>query len=1019
MRTNGLGRISALLIVLSWSCPPAHAQEASPAPRFAPAKAADSSYAKEPYVFEFIDNTVKYEADGKGQRELSFRARIQSESAVREFGLLTYPFDSSFEALDVLYVRVRKPDGTTLETPPSEVQEIDSAVSREAPMYTDTREKHIAVKSLGVGDILEAHIRWTIHDPIAPGHFWLDHSFFTAGICLQETLKIDVPSIPLAKLRYTEAPTSEESAGRRVYTFKRSNLTHPDESKKIPDWEKNSHGAPLPDVDLSSFTSWADVGAWYGSLQQAKVVVTPEIQAKAGELTKGKSTEEEKLQAIYEFVSARFRYIGIDLGIGRYAPHTAAEVLVNRYGDCKDKHTLFAALLEAAGITSYPALISSKLKLDPSFPSMSVFDHVITAIPRGDSFLFLDTTPEVAPFGLLVQSLRDHQALVIPSSGAARLVTTPQDPPFPNYERVRIEASIDDQGTLDAKMRFEDRGDGEVALRLAYRATPQNRWQELTQLMMARLGFGGTVSDVSVAEPEDTSKPFWMSFSYHRTDYPDWKNHRVVFLSPPILIPDLTEEQKLSTEPLPLGALQEVTYDSSLKFPKGYAPMSPDKVEEKTDFAQYSATYNVEDDVLHGTVHFKTLLHEIPGSERTRFSSLTKTIDETVRRYVFLAGPWLAGDTNGPTLSGFLASRPEYVIPALEKEVADDPQNKAVLISLSEAYRRTGRAKDGVPLLEKAIANDPENSDDLHLALAETYLTVPDADKALQHFQEYLGDQPTPRELNEVAYALGDAGVRLLEAATFSRKGIDTLSADTMDVDPHNVDHGDFELMEELAADWDTFGWIKFRNGDFATAEKFLEAAWELGQFPAIGEHLVETYEKTGKPLKAAVVCNMTDALVKSTLLSPDSRLRDTVAQEMKRLSPSLESARQSGFFGTHSAQGQVALLDMRTLEITLPFKLQADSANATFVLSFTNGDKLVSAFFESGSNELRGAAKTLASAKYFQSFPDDRPARIVRKLHLNCSRYSSRCTGLIATVGEAASNPAMNMVPVPLAPPQ
>jgi uncharacterized protein DUF3857 len=45
--------------------------------------------------------------------------RIQSESAVRELGLLTYSFASSFETLDVVYVRVRKPDGSVVETPSS------------------------------------------------------------------------------------------------------------------------------------------------------------------------------------------------------------------------------------------------------------------------------------------------------------------------------------------------------------------------------------------------------------------------------------------------------------------------------------------------------------------------------------------------------------------------------------------------------------------------------------------------------------------------------------------------------------------------------------------------------------------------------------------------------------------------------------------------------------------------------------------------------------------------------------
>jgi hypothetical protein len=141
----------------------------------------------------------------------------------------------------------------------------------------------------------------------------------------------------------------------------------------------------------------------------------------------------------------------VNLGLSRYTPHAAADVLSNRYGDCRDKHTLFAALLQAVGIPAAPALISSVYRVDPSFASPSLFDHVITAIPRGSSFLFLDTTPEVAPLGLLRANLRGRQALVMPPGAPAKLVVTPADPPFRQYETVHFESTIDSQGTLDAK----------------------------------------------------------------------------------------------------------------------------------------------------------------------------------------------------------------------------------------------------------------------------------------------------------------------------------------------------------------------------------------------------------------------------------------------------------------------------------------------------------------------------------------------------------------------------------------
>ncbi len=389
----GLGRSPALflaLVFLPMCGGPAGGQESSAIPNTHSTTSAkppgnENNDASEPYVFDLIQKRVVFEADGKGYRDFVARVHIKSESAVREFGLLTYPFASSFESLEVIYARVRKPDGSVVETPASDIQELDSGVSREAPMYTDQREKHIAIKSLSAGDVLELHVRWTIHDPIAPEHFWFDHNFFREGVCLKEILEIDVPrNLPVQLRNSDPQPSVRDDAARRVYTFENVNLKKREESK-IPAWEKNFRGIPPPDVQVSSFSSWKEVGDWFDAMAKPKAAVSAEIRSKAEELTKNKTTDDEKIRALYEFVSSRFRYIGIDLGLSRYTPHSAAEVMVNRYGDCKDKHILFAALLKVVNVAAYPVLISSGYRIDPSFPSPGLFDHVITAIPQGES----------------------------------------------------------------------------------------------------------------------------------------------------------------------------------------------------------------------------------------------------------------------------------------------------------------------------------------------------------------------------------------------------------------------------------------------------------------------------------------------------------------------------------------------------------------------------------------------------------------------------------------------------------
>ncbi len=276
-----------------------------------------------------------------------------------------------------------KTDGSVVPTPAENTQDMAAQITREAPFYSDLREKHIAVKGLSVGDVLEFQVRWHGTKPLIPGQFWYAYNFSHDGIILQEQLRISVPRGRPVKWKSPDVkPAIAEEDARRLFTWTSSQLEHKSSEQEKADQQQKFYQAtrgqlPPADVQFSSFQSWEEVGRWYGGLQQERVNPTPEIQAKAAELTKGATDDDAKLRAIYKYVSTDFRYIGIAFGIGRYQPHTAVEVLSNQYGDCKDKHTLLASLLDAAGIKAYPALINSPHDLDPDVPSPGQFDHVM------------------------------------------------------------------------------------------------------------------------------------------------------------------------------------------------------------------------------------------------------------------------------------------------------------------------------------------------------------------------------------------------------------------------------------------------------------------------------------------------------------------------------------------------------------------------------------------------------------------------------------------------------------------
>lgn len=961
-----------------------------------------ADYAKEPYVFELIEEKARFEGDGTGQHQLSVRVRVQSESAVRELGLLVYPYKSAFESLELTYARVLKPDGTMVVTPSSEVQDLDSAVSREAPMYTDQREIHLPIKSLSVGDVLEYSVRWTIHDPITPGHFTYTTSLFHQGVCLKQTLEISVPHGVPVKIRTTSnAPSTRDEGGRTYYSFQSANLQTPQKSK-IPDWEKDFHGLEPPDIQISSFPSWESVGSWFNSLQQPKLLVTPEIRARAEQLTKDKITDDEKIHAIYDFVSTRFRYIGVDLGMGRYAPHAAADVLANRYGDCKDKHTLFASLLQAAGIPAYPALISSKYRLAPDFPSISLFDHVITAIPRGDSFLFLDTTPEVAPFGTLLASLRDRQALVIPPNAPSRLVTTPADSLVPSAEFVRIEGSLDSKGTLDAKFSIDERGDGEIILRSAFRATPQNNWQELAQNLAQRMGFGGTVSDVAITSPEDTSKPLHLAFTYHRTDFPDWKNRRIVLPTPYFFLPELTEEQKQSKEPLPLGSPQEITYDTTVKLPDGFTAVLPDEVTRKPGFGSFTAHYTAAKNAVHGVLHLQLSSREIPGDQRGTYDDFAKTVRETPSHYIFVKGdfPAEASGENGLSIMGSgRGGSPDQLLSMLEGMASANPNNEQLRAALVERYLDTSQPEKALAFLDKVLASSPDPDGDAlsNYLYGKTYLAMKDKAKAYTFYQKAMADDPEPLLLNNVAWDLNEMDAHSKEALDYSTRAVEGIAKKTMDASAEDAEPSDFQLMPQLAASWDTLGWIYFRSNDLPAARKYLEAAWQLSLAPTEGEHLVELYEKAGETRKAAAICSM--ALAGNA--PPGTYNKLSAAWVRLKSFAKLRGGQTSA--EAASSEGSLALSDARTVKIPFHPKLQGNSRSASVVLSLTNGPKVDNVTIVSGADELRNAVADIAAAKYPQTFPGDSATRILRKATLSCSIYTKECLLILLPIQDAA----------------
>ncbi len=191
------------------------------------APAASADYSQEPFVVEQLATAALFETDGTGRRETRLRVLVKTDLGVEQWGQLVLGYNSGNEKLEIPYVRVRKADGSVVTAGPEAVQDLTPSITRDAPMYTDYREKHVTVPALRPGDTLEYSVVTTTHTSLAPGQFWWEYDFVDRAIVLDEQVELNVPKDKpfTLKTRPGFDPKITEEGDRKIYRWKSSHLT--------------------------------------------------------------------------------------------------------------------------------------------------------------------------------------------------------------------------------------------------------------------------------------------------------------------------------------------------------------------------------------------------------------------------------------------------------------------------------------------------------------------------------------------------------------------------------------------------------------------------------------------------------------------------------------------------------------------------------------------------------------------------------------------------------------------------
>lgn len=287
-----------------------------------------------------------------------------------------------------------------------------------------------------------------------------------------------------------------------------------------------------------SFTSWTEVAQWFGEISASSVRSSPELQVKVRQLVPASSSADDKIRILSAFVQKEVRYVAIEIGIGGYQPRAASWTLSNKYGDCKDKATLLAVMLQEAGVRSYPVLVHSSRGLTrPEFPSPYQFNHMIVAIQVGaDSqyesapattdegplgkLLFFDPTAETYPVGILHDLLQGSHGLII-AGDQTRIVTLPTASAGTSKLQLASDLKLESDGTATGTITLTYTGSW--AARMRDELAEMNRHEKGRKLEDLLVGMRGTptVTRSFIMDENDISKPLVLRYELRSSGYAD------------------------------------------------------------------------------------------------------------------------------------------------------------------------------------------------------------------------------------------------------------------------------------------------------------------------------------------------------------------------------------------------------------------------------------------------------------------------------------------------------------------
>lgn len=535
-------------------------------------------------------DTTRVEADGSAVTISRTAYKLFNERA-RPKADVSLPFSASYQKLELIQARTIKRDGTVMVIRPADVV-ITSRFS-DFSLYDDAKLMRFSLPGIEDNCFIDYTYRIASR-PILPGHYGAGFGFSAFEPVGLSRVSMTLPAAVNLRHRVHNnealkpAITTSADGLRRTYVWQMERIAPIEPEPCMP-----GHREVAVWLEVSTMGGWDQVAQWYWGLAGSRAAITPAVRQAAVRITAGRTTDDEKARAIYEWVADRVRYVAVELGMSAWRPHAAGEVHAKLYGDCKDKATLLIAMLGAVGIRAHPVLLSAgdATAVHDDLPHVGAFDHCIALADVAGRGVWLDATSDVCAYGAIPSADRGAEALVI-RDGAGRFETIPALTVAENSRVVGVRAVLRPDGGAAMTMDVSVRGETAEEYRAAIRQITHDKRKEMMEAIARGIAAAARLKDFTVGDPTVKADPYLLRLVLEAPALAKKAGNLLIVptdIGSGRSASEFTRETR--TYPIVNGEVMSSTLEMVYILPDGFAVDSlPPDVEHATAIGEYRRT---------------------------------------------------------------------------------------------------------------------------------------------------------------------------------------------------------------------------------------------------------------------------------------------------------------------------------------------------------------------------------------------------------------------------------------------